>query len=304
MTEVITAEKAADVCGIVMPISAIDGCGKEHWSEVLSIVSEAIEAAGFDPCLVSNGDDVGIIQKRIIKNLYDNPIVVCDVSGKNPNVMFELGIRLAFDKPTIIIKDDQTTYSFDTSPIEHLEYPRDLRYSKIGEFKQELAHKIIATHRKATTDATYTTFLKNFGEFKVPKLDEKEAPAQEIILDEIRSLRSMVRKLERSSGRAQSFAVSGEVDACLGRAGGYNLDETINSVVALPNISSAEVRHLGNNHYHVLAKLEPGSEVDQAAYVRMIVDAALKTRPPKDPVDVVAGRLLRAEDRQSKPPSA
>ena len=298
MTDVAKAELSADVCGIVMPISPIDGCGKEHWSEVLSIISEAIETAGFDPCLVSNGDDVGIIQKRIIKNLYDNPIVVCDVSGKNPNVMFELGIRLAFDKPTIIIKDDQTSYSFDTSPIEHLEYPRDLRYAKIGEFKQELAHKIIATHRKATTDANYTTFLKNFGEFKVPKLDEKEAPAQEIILDEIRSLRASMRKLERNSGRNRSVAVSGEVDVCLGRAGGYDLNETIDSVVSLPNISSAEVRHLGNSHYHVLAKLEPGSEVDQAAYVRMIVDAALKTRPAKDLADVAATRAQRVEDRQ------
>jgi hypothetical protein len=35
-------------------------------------------------------------------------------------------MRLAFDRPTIIVKDDLTTYSFDTSPIEHLEYPRDL----------------------------------------------------------------------------------------------------------------------------------------------------------------------------------
>lgn len=74
--------------------------------------------------------------------MYENPIVVCDVSGKNPNVMFELGIRLAFDKPTIIIKDDKTSYSFDTSPIEHLEYPRDLRYNRIEDFKSKLTDKI------------------------------------------------------------------------------------------------------------------------------------------------------------------
>jgi hypothetical protein len=34
---------------------------------------------------------------------------------KNPNVMFELGMRLAFDKPAIIIKDNRTNYSFDTA---------------------------------------------------------------------------------------------------------------------------------------------------------------------------------------------
>jgi len=100
--------ESAPVCGIVMPISSIDGCNEAHWSDVHEILTEAIEDAGFEANLVSNADDVGIIQKRIIQNLYENPIVVCDVSGKNPNVMFELGLRLAFDKPTIIVKDDRT----------------------------------------------------------------------------------------------------------------------------------------------------------------------------------------------------
>ena len=73
---------------------------------------------------------------RIIENIYSSDIVICDVSCKNANVMFELGMRLAFDKPTIIIKDDSTGYSFDTSLIEHLEYPRDLRFTSIIKFKE------------------------------------------------------------------------------------------------------------------------------------------------------------------------
>ncbi len=85
-----------------MPISASDGCQESHWQDVKGILFEAIQAAGFEANLVSDADEVGIIQKRIIQNLYANPVVVCDVSGKNPNVMFELGIRLAFDKPTSI----------------------------------------------------------------------------------------------------------------------------------------------------------------------------------------------------------
>jgi len=63
--------------------------------------------------------------------------------------MFELGLRLAFDKPTIIVKDDKTTYSFDTAPIEHLEYPRDLRFPRMVEFKSRLKEKIKGTHNKS-----------------------------------------------------------------------------------------------------------------------------------------------------------
>lgn len=124
--------KENNQCGIIMPISAIDGCHESHWLEVLAILKEVINTAGLKGDVVSYADEVGIIQKRIINNLYSNPIVICDVSGKNPNVMFEFGMRLAFDKPTIIIKDDCTSYSFDTSPIEHLEYPIDLNYININ----------------------------------------------------------------------------------------------------------------------------------------------------------------------------
>lgn len=193
-----SGQDVKQVCGVVMPISAIDGCTESHWADVLEILREAIEDAGFEANLVSNADDSGIIHKRIIQNLYDNPVVVCDVSGKNPNVMFELGLRLAFDKPTVIVKDEKTSYAFDTSAIEHLEYPRDLRFARINDFKQKLAEKIKATHQRATTDPTYTTFLKHFGEFKVAKLDKKEVSGQEFILDELRALRSAIRRIEVS----------------------------------------------------------------------------------------------------------
>ena len=185
-----------ECCGLVMPISSIDGCNEQHWADVKDILIESVESAGFKANLVSYADDVGIIQKRIIQNLYENPIVVCDVSGKNPNVMFELGMRLAFDKPTIIIKDDKTSYSFDTSPIEHLEYPRDLRFTKIVEFKKSLKDKVQATLKKSIEDPNYTTFLKHFGSFTVAKLDTKEVSKEDFIIEELKDLKRSIRRQE------------------------------------------------------------------------------------------------------------
>jgi len=195
-----TTKTKTPKCGIIMPISMIDGCSSDHWAEVLIILKDSIEKAGFEPNLVSDADDSGIIQKRIIHNLYSNEMVVCDVSGKNPNVMFELGMRLAFDKPTIIVKDDKTDYSFDTSVIEHLGYPRDLRFSKIVTFKEALTKKIIGTFDKAKNDQKYTTFLKNFGEYKVAQLVEKEVSSDKFILNAIEDIRnemSLIRRNQR-----------------------------------------------------------------------------------------------------------
>jgi hypothetical protein len=193
--EVKVAKSEKEKCGIIMPISTLDGCNEQHWLDVKNILTESIESANFEANLVSNADDVGIIQKTIIQNIYDNPIIVCDVSGKNPNVMFELGMRLAFDKPTIIVKDDKTSYSFDTSPIEHLTYPRDLRFNKIVEFKKDLSEKIKGTFKKSKEDKNFSTFLKHFGKFTVAKLETTEVSKEEFIIEELRDLRYTMQKM-------------------------------------------------------------------------------------------------------------
>jgi hypothetical protein len=205
---VVTPVAAKPKCGIIMPISEIDGLSEKHWVEVLSILSAAIEDAGFEANLVSTTDEVGIIQQTIIQNLYDNPIIVCDVSAKNPNVMFELGMRLAFDKPTVIVKDDKTSYSFDTSPIQHLSYPRDLHYHQIVEFQTKLSAKIKNTYKRAQSDPEYTTFLKHFGEFVVAKIERKEVSSQEFIIEELKSIKRSMTRLERSSPGALPSSAS------------------------------------------------------------------------------------------------
>lgn len=242
-----------------MPISSIGECTENHWAEVLSIFNEAIEDAGFDANLVSNSDDVGVIHKRIIQNLYTNPIVICDVSQKNPNVMFELGLRLAFDKPTIIVKDDQTSYTFDTSAIEHIEYPRDLRFSRIVEFKSVLAEKIKATYLKSTEDKNYTTFLKHFGEFKVAKIDKKEVSGQEYIIEELKNIRISINKLESSRNiyrrKPSSFLSKNyDVDVCLG--GGHTKEKPdITELVEHPSLTDVSEIAISPGHYHIVANI-------------------------------------------------
>lgn len=155
-------------CGIIMPISPHPDYPKDHWNEVLNILTEAISRTEFEPRLVSDDVAIGLIHERIVNNIYNDDIVVCDVSSKNPNVMFELGMRLAFDKPTIIIKDEKTGYSFDTGVIEHLSYPSSLRFNEIVRFKESLITKINATYEKSQTEPNFSPFLKTFGNKIVP----------------------------------------------------------------------------------------------------------------------------------------
>ena len=273
------------LCGIVMPISSIDGCAESHWADVLEIITEAVDEAGFTANLVSNADEVGIIHKRIIQNLYDNPIVVCDVSGKNPNVMFELGMRLAFDKPTIIIKDDKTAYSFDTSALEDIEYLRDLRFSKIVEFKERLALKIRSTVDKASNDPEFTTFLKHFGKFTVAKIEKKEVSGQEYILEEIRALRRAVSRIDVHTPYKRASLASNEVDVCLRDISDDKLSAVLAKAGDFPGVMGAFVRERGADHKHVVVMLEPGHLPEIEAEIRSSLRRIAGMGPRRIPKD-------------------
>lgn len=177
-------------CGIIMPIAPHPEYPADHWKDVLTILNEAIGKTEFEPKLVSDDVAIGLIHDRIVTNIYNNEIVVCDVSSKNPNVMFELGLRLAFDKPTIIIKDENTGYSFDTGVIEHLSYPSSLRFNQIVKFQDELIKKIKATYKKSQEEANFSPFLKSFGKtIKPATIQQTEIPEGKYIVNQLEALR-------------------------------------------------------------------------------------------------------------------
>lgn len=182
-------------CGIIMPIANTPDYKSGHWAEVLSIIAETLEDTDFNVNLVSSDVAIGLIHERIVNNIYNNEIVICDVSSKNPNVMFELGMRLAFDKPTIIIKDEKTGYSFDTGVIEHLTYPSDLRFSEIVKFKIELKKKFLATYEKSKEN-DFSPFLKSFGKNIVPtNIQQTYVPQETYIIERLNEISNELFKI-------------------------------------------------------------------------------------------------------------
>ncbi len=195
-------------CGIIMPIAPHSDYPTDHWKDVLAILNEAIEQTKFEPKLVSDDVAIGLIHDRIVTNIYNNEIVVCDVSSKNPNVMFELGLRLAFDKPTIIIKNETTGYSFDTGVIEHISYPSSLRFCQIVKFKEELISRIEATYKKSQEEPNFSSFLKSFGKIITPaSFLQTEIPEGKYIISQIEEMRQEMHIMRIELTSSQKIAL-------------------------------------------------------------------------------------------------
>ncbi|BFO03672.1 hypothetical protein KNHN1_20500 [Pseudomonas guariconensis] len=266
-------------CGLVMPISAIEGCSAEHWVEVKNIICDAVSAIEnfvFIPRLVSEQDDVGVIQKRIVQNIYSSDIVVCDVSCKNSNVMFELGMRLAFDKPTILIKDDKTDFSFDTGVIEHLVYPRDLRFSRIVAFKKALAEKVLATYTASKSDPNHSTFLKNFGSFKVASVDQTVGTPDQVMLD---MMQDLTREVARIGRKVSAFGSANSPEASTSEFVADILSAINSYKEANPGASADTCVNNEQFYNHVLENSRIGNLYKTYSQFIRAVDEFCKTNP-------------------------
>ena len=112
---------------------------KNHWELA---ISPAIVDAGLVP---SRGDDEnlgsGMIMNDVTSRIYDATIVIADLTGKNANVMYELGLAHSARKKVIVIAQTSESIPFDLSHLRHLRYdPHDL-----SRLRSDLKNRIIST---------------------------------------------------------------------------------------------------------------------------------------------------------------
>ncbi len=104
------------------------------------------------------GSDV--IQSTIIKQLLEAQLVIADLTDHNPNVLFELGIRIAKDLPVALIRAEGTESIFDVDGMMRvLPYCPHLWTSTIDRDLPRLSQHIKATWDNRTTDRTYMQIL-------------------------------------------------------------------------------------------------------------------------------------------------
>jgi hypothetical protein len=188
----------ASLCGVVMPIAGFSSYETSHWLNVKDIICRAIRAAKLDPRPVWEGGNADVIHDRIVYNIFEMDVVVCDISGLNPNVMFELGMRLTLGKPTVLVCDDSTSLPFDTRLIEHIIYDRQLSYHSMEKFILGLSERINEVVQ-AQKENEYRPFIQRFGTFEVPKLKREEVSADSVILHRLNRIENMLAGVSRHS---------------------------------------------------------------------------------------------------------
>src|SRR5579862_8267242 len=95
-----------------------------------TIIQPALKPFHFRVQRIDQLAPTGDITVGIISQLEDAHLVVADLDGLNPNVMFEMGIRQAWARPLIPLAPIGTRLPFDVAMINTIFYPSlDRRHS-------------------------------------------------------------------------------------------------------------------------------------------------------------------------------
>ncbi len=155
-------KKTGLTCFVIMPFKErTNDYMPGFFEEVLnSLIIPAVTDAGFE-VKTANRQGTEIIHSTIISEVIDADMCVCDLTEHNPNVLFELGMRLANEKPVALIHAEGTPRVFDVDNILRvLPYKKQLWPSTIGLDVPELTSHVKATWENRSTQETYVSMLR------------------------------------------------------------------------------------------------------------------------------------------------
>ena len=131
---------------------------KGYFDEVYNslIVPASVEAGYTAKTAKRSGSD--IIHSTIVSDIYNADIIMADLTEHNPNVLFELGLAIAFKKKVVLIRAKGTSAIFDVDNLMRVyDYDRNLWKSTIERDMPNLSKHIEATAQ--TSESMYLDIL-------------------------------------------------------------------------------------------------------------------------------------------------
>lgn len=196
------APQPADSCLIISPFG-------EWFDEYNDLIYKpAIVKAGLRSVRADDLYKTGSIVNDIWELTKTAKILLADLSGKNPNVFYELGLAHAIAKPVVLITDNIDDIPFDLRTLRVIPYDKNS-----GDWGEDL-RKSITTAIKETLSQPGTSILATFLHSQ-PAASVKRIPSEEKkvleLRQEIDSLRNQMASLSSVKRIVSPRLIEGEL---------------------------------------------------------------------------------------------
>ena len=104
------------ICFVISPIGDPDSETRKRSDQVFKhVIAPAVLALGYRAVRADHISEPGMITSQVIQHIVDDPLVIADLTDRNPNVFYELAIRHAIRKPLVQLIRKGDTIPFDVA---------------------------------------------------------------------------------------------------------------------------------------------------------------------------------------------
>lgn len=195
-------------CFVIMPISEVEGYEPNHFRHVYNnIIKVACNESGYRAIRADDVQASNFIHLDILRKTIESPLAICDLSTRNPNVLFELGVRQAFDLPVVLIQEKGTPKIFDIGPLRCLEYDKEMRYHDVLEAQKKLSEAINETVKASSDSGNVNSIVRLLSLADSAKIPDVSGDRDSMSLDIVRSEMHQIRKaFEQFIGSKDNFS--------------------------------------------------------------------------------------------------
>ena len=194
-------EQAKNTAIVITPIGTKDSSVRRSTEGLLkTAVKPALNEVGFEVSVAHEIAEPGSITHQIIQHLLEDTIVIANLTGLNPNVMYELAVRHAARLPVVIIAETGTILPFDIADERTVFFVNDM--AGVEEFKPHLIKAVMeAVKSEELTNPVYRVIAG-----KVIREMQTTSDTDKFILNKLDTIQEKIVSISRYQAAASVSA--------------------------------------------------------------------------------------------------
>lgn len=186
------------MCFVITPIGSPGSAIRRSTDGLLdAVIRPVLQPLGFAARAAHEDASPGSITSKVIQNLISADLVVANLTNLNPNVMYELAVRHATQKPVVTLAEEETKLPFDIAGDRCVFFQNDLAGS------QELQTSFRNAVSEAMKHSTHDNPIVTANSSLELRISASQSSDSEILVALVSRFESLADTVQRLSDRLE-----------------------------------------------------------------------------------------------------